>query len=359
MTRTNQPAPFFSLSLRSPPFSTLYRPVYEIATSDGFLREGFAFREGQAYAGGNAKLIERCFSITGPEMLYVGDHLFTDVNMAKRGLSWRTCLILQELEEEMAGLSQGASDAQRLTRLLRKKDLQASYVNHLRTRLLHHEMCGMPAKPIKIVTQQEVATPAGVTMPPSPDGSISSSSNGVDRNGAGGGAVANGQATTYEEYMANRNGQGVGEAIAAQPTAAGAATDDKLARLREGIAALEAEVRESEQQIEQMVAMEGNHVNEYWGYMSRAGFADKSHLMRQIEKYADIYTSRVCNLLPYTPYKQFLCQRQSLAHSTTSYSGRPLMEHWQIISDVSEEEESIEASIQEELSLREWSATNE
>merc|ERR1719487_2829619 len=81
-----------------------------------------------------------------------------------------------------------------------------------------------------------------------------------------------------------------------------------------------------------MVAMEGKHVNKYWGYMSRAGFADKSHLMRQIEKYADIYTSRVSNLLPYTPYKDFVCARQSLAHSTTSYSGRPLMEHW-VISD--------------------------
>ena len=49
----------------------------------------------QAYAGGNAKLVERCFGVSGPETLYVGDHLFTDVNMAKRGLSWRTCLILQ------------------------------------------------------------------------------------------------------------------------------------------------------------------------------------------------------------------------------------------------------------------------
>ena len=82
--------------------------------------------------------------------------------------------------------------------------------------------------------------------------------------------------------------------------------------------------------------------------MSRAGFADKSHLMRQVtepraatavgvaaamrvatmlstcasrrvrprqvEKYADIYTSRVSNLLVYTPYKHFLCPRQSLAH---------------------------------------------
>ena len=56
------------------------------------------------------------------------------------------------------------------------------------------------------------------------------------------------------------------------------------------------------------------HVNRYWGYMSRAGLADKSHLMRQIEKYCDIYTSRVSNFVPYTPYMHFRGPRQSLAH---------------------------------------------
>jgi len=58
-------------------------------------------------------------------------------------------------------------------------------------------------------------------------------------------------------------------------------------RLTEAIRALETELASSEAEIERMVAAEGNHVNEYWGYMSRAGFADKSHLMRQIEKCAD------------------------------------------------------------------------
>jgi len=240
-------------------FTTARRPVYEIATEDGYLREGSKFALGNAYAGGNAKLVEKVFRISGPQIMYVGDHLFTDVNLAKRGLSWRTCLILQELEEEMAGLGEGQPEAQKLTRLLRKKDLQAAYVNHLRTRLLQ-----LPAADASAVTQAWEA---------------------MERSG-------------------------------------------ERERLLEAIAALEAEVRSSEAAIETMVAAEGNHVNQYWGYMSRAGFADKSHLMRQIEKYADIYTSRVCNLLPYTPYKQFLCQRQSLAHSTTSYSGRPLMEHW-------------------------------
>ncbi len=42
-----------------------------------------------------------------------------------------------------------------------------------------------------------------------------------------------------------------------------------------------------------------------WGYLSRAGLNDKSQLNRQIEKYADIYTSRVSNFLRYTPYSYF------------------------------------------------------
>ena len=42
------------------------------------------------------------------------------------------------------------------------------------------------------------------------------------------------------------------------------------------------------------------HFSERWGYLSRAGLNDKSQFTRQIEKYADIYTSRVSNFLRYT-----------------------------------------------------------
>ncbi|KNA25203.1 hypothetical protein SOVF_008720 isoform A, partial [Spinacia oleracea] len=47
-----------------------------------------------------------------------------------------------------------------------------------------------------------------------------------------------------------------------------------------------------------------------WGFISRAGLWDKSHLMRQVEKYADIYTSRVSNFLHYTPFMYFRSQEQ-------------------------------------------------
>ncbi|MEN8235033.1 MAG: HAD-IG family 5'-nucleotidase [Actinomycetota bacterium] len=53
--------------------------------------------------------------------------------------------------------------------------------------------------------------------------------------------------------------------------------------------------------------------NEAWGQMMRAG-ADKSLLARQIERYADIYTSRVSNLLYPGPYAMFRMGRQDLPH---------------------------------------------
>lgn len=48
----------------------------------------------------------------------------------------------------------------------------------------------------------------------------------------------------------------------------------------------------------------------------RAG-NDKSLFARQVEKYADIYTSRVANLVYETPYAYLRAARGSLPHDTT------------------------------------------
>lgn len=68
-----------------------------------------------------------------------------------------------------------------------------------------------------------------------------------------------------------------------------------------------------------MLEQDGQTFNKYWGYLSRAGLNDKSQFTRQIEKYADIYTSRVANFLRYTPYMYFRSPSQSLAHDRHFY----------------------------------------
>lgn len=54
-------------------------------------------------------------------------------------------------------------------------------------------------------------------------------------------------------------------------------------------------------------------VNGRWGLLMRAG-NDKSHLARQVERYADVYTSRVSNFAYHTPFFYLRAPRGSLPH---------------------------------------------
>ena len=58
----------------------------------------------------------------------------------------------------------------------------------------------------------------------------------------------------------------------------------------------------------------GEAANRHWGYLTRAGHNDKSHLHRQSEKYADVYCAKVTNFCRYTPYHYFRAAPQVLAH---------------------------------------------
>ena len=62
------------------------------------------------------------------------------------------------------------------------------------------------------------------------------------------------------------------------------------------------------------LAKSSTHLNNpLWGLLMRAG-NDKSYLTYQMERYADIYTSRVSNLLKLSPYAYLRSPRGSLPH---------------------------------------------
>jgi hypothetical protein len=62
------------------------------------------------------------------------------------------------------------------------------------------------------------------------------------------------------------------------------------------------------------IARRGGEIsNRNWGLLMRAG-NDKSHLARQVERYADIYTSRVSNFLFETPFVYLRAPRGTLPH---------------------------------------------
>jgi len=89
------------VSARKPEFFQLSHPLYEVVTDDGLMRPCFKANSGGLYSGGSAQMVEKSLNIHGDEILYVGDHIYTDVSQSKVHLRWRTALICRELEDEV------------------------------------------------------------------------------------------------------------------------------------------------------------------------------------------------------------------------------------------------------------------
>ena len=223
---------------RKPHFFSMTMPAFEVVNEEGLLREHRgALEPGHIYMGGNAALVEQSLGLSGEELLYVGDHIFVDVNISKSISRWRTALIVRELEDEIDAFEQFEPRHKELSRLMgEKEDMEAQY---RRARL----------------SVQRLQSSHG---PPT--------------------------AARLDEHQ------------------------QKMAELHAKTAALDA-------RIAPIAQASGKLLNPHWGPLMRTG-ADKSHLARQIERYADIYTARVSNFLHVTPYAFLRSSRGSLPHDS-------------------------------------------
>jgi len=76
--------------------------VYEIEKKLGGVGATEFLRRGKIFQGGNWLHLQSMLECdAGEQILYVGDHLFSDVVRSKRTLGWRTALIVPELDSEM------------------------------------------------------------------------------------------------------------------------------------------------------------------------------------------------------------------------------------------------------------------
>lgn len=111
--------------------------------------------------------------------------------------------------------------------------------------------------------------------------------------------------TTHEGELANMRMQRVRRQSAGD--------DEGAAELQRGIDRLVGRIRRLDDQIAPLAQRAAELGNRAWGPLMRAG-NDKSLFARQVERYADIYTSRVSNLGKRTPFAYFRAARTSLPH---------------------------------------------
>ncbi len=227
---------FIIVGARKPTFFDSQNPAFEVISNDGSLRPTAGLlTPGKAYVGASASLIEKSLELEGEELLYIGDHLFVDVNVSKNISRWRTALVLRELEEEIDTASEFAPKQEALSQLMAKKEPLESELCHLRLAL----------------QQKRVGR-------------------------------ANNESRTTQTI------------------------ENQIITLRQ-------ELRALNEKIAPFAEEYGALSNLRWGLLMRAGY-DKSHLARQVERYADIYMSRVSSLRSYTPYAYLRSVPGTLPH---------------------------------------------
>jgi len=227
------------VSAGKPDFFLTDKPIFKLATEDGLVRPiAGSIPEDGIYLGGNASLIEDYLGVSGDRVLFVGDHIVSDVNVTKEVLRWRTALVVRELEREIEAIRESVDRQRRIQELMDAKVEREAQISRLRLARQRDETEHSPA-------------PESVE---SPD----------------------------QGYV------------------------ERIDELRD-------EVRSIDDRVGPLVGRDGKDFNEHWGYLMRAG-NDKAQITRQIERYADIYTSRVSNFLRYTPNAYFRAPRESLPH---------------------------------------------
>lgn len=226
---------------QKPDFWTLRLPLWEVIDEERGLTHSTPrakMQVGRVYCGGHAAMVEDCFGHGGQQVMYVGDHIYADTNVAKSILQWQTCLIMRELEGEVRAIAMSQERRRELGELLVRRD------KLLQQRGMYLVKAGRQR--LGISTEFSMGLQPAHPM------------------------EENNVTFSQEEYH---------------------------------------RVCTEIERLDDDFFIPG--INDRWGFMTRVGLHEKSHLFRQVEKYADIYTSRVSNFLASTPFTIFRPPLQS------------------------------------------------
>ena len=227
---------------RKPSFFSSRSPAFAVVDDDGLLKEHRGpLQQGGIYVGANAALVEESLDLKGEQILYVGDHIYSDVKVSKNLHRWRTALIIRELEKEIEVLRAFEPMQDKLSALMAQKErMEAEYSE------------------MRLERQRRIKKY---------------------------GPQSEREITEYDRLMG---------------------------RLRKDMIAVDEEITP-------YATMSDTLHNPTWGLLMRAG-SDKSHFASQVERSADVYTSRVSNFLHYTPFVYLRSFRGSLPHNPIDIS---------------------------------------
>ena len=143
---------FIVVGADKPRFFTKKKPfdVVDSGMGENFKHCGSQLSSSVIYQGGNLYDFEKMTGYQGGEILYIGDHIYDDMLLLKKRHTWRTAMVIQELDEEQnksRQLQKQFLNMEYMAREIRdivyqiehqsKKDNDVAKINALKNKLEH------------------------------------------------------------------------------------------------------------------------------------------------------------------------------------------------------------------------------
>lgn len=95
-----------------------------------------SLKDNNVFQGGHWQDLHKIMQISSAEkILYVGDHMYSDILRSKRSLGWRTCFIIPELDRELEVYRQELPLGAAVMNMRRLQDDLDEYLDLLRKRI--------------------------------------------------------------------------------------------------------------------------------------------------------------------------------------------------------------------------------
>jgi len=270
-------------------------------------------QKGHVFQGGNWKHLHKLLRVEsrGSEILYVGDHMYSDILQGKRNLGWRTCQIVPELAYEVKILQQEKDLAGTIQRMRNEMQDIDVVLDDLKMQLVSLRTTRMrtPRPPHTHALAQgsdehlDLDLDADPRMPHVVAHADHTHTHHQVNNYHGHDAPADGDADESPLLHLRHEHE-----------------DENLARaeqiLVEQIHRWEAEQQDHKLKLKEMNWLYHSRFHPIWGQLFKAGYQD-SRFAKQVQDYSCIYTSRVSNLGLVSPERGFRTVRETMPHDAT------------------------------------------
>lgn len=255
------------VAAQKPAFFQERRPLL-VRDGDTLRPAGPQLERGAIYEGGNLLDFEKFLNIPGDRVLYVGDHIYGDILRSKKESAWRTAMIIQEMEAEVLAHESCREEHLACAVLEARREEAEDQLRYYQQR--YKDLTR------RIEEEQQRRSSTGAA------------GNGAE-DGAAAAANAGGSGFTGSFHEAERG-----------------RTKRTVERIRGQLRAVDAELARIEREIDR-------RFHPYWGSLLKET-NETSSFGDQVEEYACIYTSRVSNLLAYSPLQTFRSPRDLMPH---------------------------------------------